>query len=120
MQSGVVQFQQSLARAVLQRYWAAMRLLDIGPGDEVIVPGMTFIATATSVSLVGATPIFADIEENYWCICPDDVESKITERTKAVIGVHIFGQTFSPRLKEVCEKHNIALVEDAAKPMALR
>ena len=95
--------------------WAAMRLLDIGPGDEVIVPGMTFIATATSVSLVGATPVFADIEEDYWCICPDDVEAKITERTKAVIGVHIFGQTFSPRLKEICDRHNIALVEDAAQ-----
>ena len=95
--------------------WAAMRLLDIGPGDEVIVPGMTFIATATSVSLAGATPIFADIEEDYWCICPDDVEAKITENTKAVIGVHIFGQPFSSRLKEVCTKHNIALVEDAAQ-----
>ena len=79
--------------------WAAMRLLDIGPGDEVIVPGMTFIATATSVSLAGATPVFADIEEDYWCICPDDVEAKITERTKAVIGVHIFGQPFSPRIE---------------------
>lgn len=95
--------------------WAAMRLLDIGPGDEVIVPGMTFIATATSVSLAGATPIFADIEEEYWCICPDDVEAKITEKTKAVIGVHLFGQTFSPRLKEICEKHGISLIEDAAQ-----
>ena len=95
--------------------WAAMRLLGIGPGDEVIVPGMTFIATATSVSLVGAKPVFADIEEDYWCICPDDVESKITEKTKAVIGVHIFGQAFSPRLREICDKHGIALVEDAAQ-----
>ena len=80
--------------------WAAMRLLDIGPGDEVIVPGMTFIATATSVSLSGAT-LFSDIEEDYWCICPDDVEAKITERTKAVIGVHIFGQPFSPRIRDL-------------------
>ncbi len=95
--------------------WAAMRLLEIGPGDEVIVPGMTFIATATAVSLVGATPVFADIEENYWCICPDDVEAKITENTKAVIGVHIFGQPFSQRLRQICNDHNIALVEDAAQ-----
>lgn len=95
--------------------WAAMRLLGIGPGDEVIVPGMTFIATATAVSLVGATPVFADIEEDYWCICPDDVEAKITARTKAVIGVHIFGQPFSQRLKQICKSHNIALVEDAAQ-----
>ncbi len=95
--------------------WAAMRILDIGPGDEVIVPGMTFIATATSVSLVGATPIFADIEEDYWCICPEDVEAKITEKTKAVIGVHIFGQVFSPKLREICDNHGIALVEDAAQ-----
>ncbi len=95
--------------------WAAMRLLDIGPGDEVIVPGMTFIATATSVSLVGATPVFADIEDDFWCICPDDVERKITSKTKAVIGVHIFGQPFSPRLKEICKLNNIALIEDAAQ-----
>tara|TARA_B110001452_G_C15238449_1_gene428793 strand:+ start:310 stop:1362 length:1053 start_codon:yes stop_codon:yes gene_type:complete len=95
--------------------WAALRLLGIGPGDEVIVPGMTFIATATSVSLVGAKPIFADIESDYWCICPDDVESKITAKTKAVIGVHIFGQPFSSRLREICDNHNIALIEDAAQ-----
>ena len=95
--------------------WAAMRLLGIGPGDEVIVPGMTFIATATAVSLVGATPVFADIEADYWCICPDDAESKITSKTKAIIGVHIFGQAFSPRLRTICDSHNIALIEDAAQ-----
>ena len=95
--------------------WAALRLLDVGPGDEVIVPGMTFIATATAVSLVGAKPVFADIETDYWCICPDDVESKINSKTKAVIGVHLFGQPFSPRLREICDKHKIALIEDAAQ-----
>ena len=95
--------------------WAALRLFDIGPGDEVIVPGMTFISTATCVSLVGATPVFADIEEDYWCICPADVEAKITKNTKAVIGVHIFGQPFSPRIREICDKHGLALIEDAAQ-----
>ncbi|MDP6870434.1 MAG: DegT/DnrJ/EryC1/StrS family aminotransferase [Candidatus Poseidoniaceae archaeon] len=93
----------------------ALRLLGIGPGDEVIVPGMTFIATATSVSLVGATPVFADIEEEYWCISPQDVEVKITSKTKAVIGVHIFGQPFSSKLREICDEKKIALIEDAAQ-----
>ena len=60
----------------------------IKPGDEVIVPGMSFIASATCVSLTGATPIFADIEDDYWCVCPDDLESKITPKTKAIIAVH--------------------------------
>ena len=95
--------------------WAALRLFDIGPGDEVIVPGMTFISTATCVTLVGATPIFADIEEDYWCICPDDVEAKITDKTKAVIGVHLFGQPFSKRIREICDNHGLALIEDAAQ-----
>ena len=95
--------------------WAALRLLEIGPGDEVIVPGLTFIATATAVSLVGATPVFADVEADFWCICPEDVKSKITPATKAVIGVHLFGQPFSPELREICDQNNIALIEDAAQ-----
>ena len=95
--------------------WVAMRLLDIGPGDEVIVPGMSFIASATCVSLTGATPIFADIEDDYWCVCPDDLESKITPKTKAIIAVHIFGQPFSPRIRDICDKHGIPLIEDAAQ-----
>lgn len=95
--------------------WAAMRVLEIGPGDEVIVPGMTFIATATSVSLVGAQPVFADIEKDYWCICPDDIISKITPKTKAIIGVHIFGQAFSSRLREICDENGLWLIEDAAQ-----
>ena len=124
--SHVARFAESYAEAMGVRHcipvangtdaiYITLKMAGIGPGDEVIVPGMTFIATATSVSLVGATPIFADIEEEYWCICPDDVEAKITEKTKAVIGVHIFGQSFSPRLREICDKHGISLVEDAAQ-----
>ena len=95
--------------------WAALKLFDIGPGDEVIVPGMTFISTATCVSLVGATPVFADVEEDYWCICPKDLESKITEKTKAVIAVHLFGQPFSEKIREICDKYGLALIEDAAQ-----
>lgn len=95
--------------------WASLRVLDIGEGDEVIVPSMTFISTATSVSLVGATPVFTDVEEDYWCICPRDLEAKITEKTKAVIAVHLYGQMCSPEIYDICVKHGLALIEDAAQ-----
>ena len=94
---------------------AALRLLNIGPGDEVIVPSLTFIATATSVSMTGATPIFAEVEGDYWCIDVEDTERWITPRTKAVIGVHLFGQCYDPLLINLCKRHNIALIEDAAQ-----
>tara|TARA_B100001094_G_scaffold144381_1_gene139894 strand:+ start:441 stop:1583 length:1143 start_codon:yes stop_codon:yes gene_type:complete len=94
---------------------AALRLLDVGIGDEVIVPSLTFIATATSVSMVGATPIFADIDAEYWCIDVEDVQKRITSKTKAVIGVHLFGQTYDPRLIELCKENGIGLIEDAAQ-----
>lgn len=94
---------------------AALRLLDVGIGDEVIVPSLTFIATATSVSMVGATPIFADVDPNYYCIDVEDVQKRITEKTKAVIGVHLFGQTYDPALIELCKKNGIGLIEDAAQ-----
>ena len=94
---------------------AALRLLDVGIGDEVIVPSLTFIATATSVSMVGATPIFADVDSNYYCIDVEDVQKRITEKTKAVIGVHLFGQTYDPALIELCKKNGIGLIEDAAQ-----
>ncbi len=94
---------------------AALRLLDIGRGDEVIVPAMTFIATATSVSMVGATPVFADVDADYWCLDVEDVRKRVTKKTKAVIGVHLFGQSYNPRLIELCERKNLGLIEDAAQ-----
>lgn len=95
--------------------WGALRLLEIGPGDEVLVPSLTYIATATCVSLVGATPVFVDVEAEYWCVDLDALEAARTERTKAVIGVHLFGQLCAPELQDWCENHNIAYIEDAAQ-----
>lgn len=95
--------------------WAALRVLGVGPGDEIILPSLTFIATATAVSNTGATPIFVDIEPEYWCIDADEVQNSINEKTKAVIGVHLFGQMFSPKLLKVCNEANIPLIEDAAQ-----
>ena len=69
----------------------ALLALGVGPGDEVIVPSFTFAATANSVALTGATPVFVDIEPDSFCIDPAAVEAAITPRTKAVMPVHLYG-----------------------------
>ena len=94
---------------------AALLAAGIGPGDEVIVPAFSFFASASSVSMCGATPIFCDVDEQTFNINPTQVEERVTPRTKAVIGVHLFGQPFDvPGVQKVCEAHNLTLVEDAA------
>jgi len=94
----------------------SMLALGIGKGDEVIVPANTFIATAWAPSYVGATPVFVDCEPDTWEIDPDKIEEKINSRTKAVIGVHLYGQPFNiDEVKAICDKHGIYLVEDAAQ-----
>lgn len=91
--------------------------LGIGPGDEVIVPGYTYIATALAVTAVGAIPVIADIDETL-TIDPLDVEKKISKNTKAVIPVHIMGFPCNmSELKRISEKYNIAIVEDACQSM---
>lgn len=95
---------------------AALLALDIGHGDEVIVPAFSFIATATAVSMCGAKPVFADVDEETFNISPAGISALITPKTKAVIGVHLFGQPFDVRaVQECCESHNLKLVEDAAQ-----
>jgi len=90
--------------------------VDAGPGDEVIVPSMTFAATANAVRYTGATPVFADVvSEHDLGIDVDHVESLISDRTKAVIPVHYAGYAVEiDRLAELCERRGIALIEDAA------
>jgi perosamine synthetase len=95
---------------------AALLAADIGFGDEVIVPSFSFIATATAVSMTGAKPIFVDVNEQTFGIDPAQVEGSVTQKTKAVIGVHLFGQPFDvPGIQQVCESHNLTLIEDAAQ-----
>ena len=95
--------------------WAALRILGVGKGDEVIVPSYTFISSATAIPLAGAEAVFVDVEQDYWCLDVDAVEAAITEKTKAVIGVHIYGQPYDPRLLELCRDRGIYLIEDAAQ-----
>lgn len=94
----------------------ALRVLSIGPGDEVLVPANTFIATAWAVSYCSATPVFVDCKSDTWEICPDDLERKITSKTKAVIGVHLYGQPFDlSSISKICKEKNIFLIEDASQ-----
>lgn len=93
----------------------ALRALGVVPGDEVIVPPYTFIATASAVVTIGAVPVFADIEPDTLCLDPADVERKITPRTRAVIPVHVSGRFADmTRINELATKHKLAVMEDAA------
>ena len=94
----------------------ALMAAGVKPGDEVIVPSYTFIATASSALLFGAIPVFADVEEDTLLIDADSVEALITPKTKAVVAVHMAGAPANlTRLRDVCGKHGLALVEDGAQ-----
>jgi len=94
----------------------ALRALGIKACDEVITTPFTFIATANAILYQGARPVFADIDDKTFNIDPADILNKITPRTKAIIGVHLFGHPFDLRaVLEICEDHNLLLVEDCAQ-----
>jgi UDP-2-acetamido-2-deoxy-ribo-hexuluronate aminotransferase len=94
----------------------ALRALDIGPGDEVIVPAFTFFATAEAVSLVGATPVLVDINRESYNIDPKLIESAITKQTKAIIPVSLYGlcADLNP-IGQIAKKYNLSVIEDAAQ-----
>ncbi|MCS6833672.1 MAG: DegT/DnrJ/EryC1/StrS family aminotransferase, partial [Flammeovirgaceae bacterium] len=94
----------------------AMLALGIGQGDEVIVPANTFIATAWGVSYCNAIPVFVDCTPDTWEIDTSKIEEKITSKTKAIAGVHLYGQPFDiDAVKAICQKYNLFLIEDAAQ-----
>ncbi len=95
---------------------AALRAGGVGPDDEVIVPSFTFIATANAVRLVGATPVFADIETESYGLDPVSVEEQITGRTAAIVPAHLYGEPCRiGELREISRSHDLLLVEDAAE-----
>ena len=99
----------------LDALWIAFRALNIGPGDEVIVQGNTYIASVMGITINGATPVFVEPDE-YFNIDADAIEEKITDKTKAVLVVHLYGQASNMgRVKDICERHNLKLVEDCAQ-----
>jgi dTDP-4-amino-4,6-dideoxygalactose transaminase len=92
-----------------------LRALGIGRGDEVIIPPYTFVATASSVILQGATPVFADIEDGTYNICPEAIEKAITPRTKAIIPVHIGGRPCDmDRIMKIACAYGLHVIEDCA------
>ena len=94
----------------------ALMALGVGPGDEVVCPSFTFVATAEAAALLGATPVFCDIRPDTYNLDADTLAEVITERTRAVVPVHLFGQMADVRaIREVCEPRGIPIVEDAAQ-----
>ena len=128
----IAQFEQGLADYLKVKYCltfnsgtsalhAAMSAYGIGPGDEVIVPSFTFIATANAPLFTGARPVFADIEEQTCGLYPADVERKITPRTKAIIPVHVAGSPCRvEEIKDIARRHNLLVIEDAAEALGAK
>jgi len=128
----VTQFEEKLAAYLKVKYCltfnsgtsalhAALLAYGIGPGDEVIVPSFTFIATANAALFVGARPVFADIEEKTCGLDAADVERKITPKTKAIIPIHYAGCPCQiEALRDVARRHNLILIEDAAEALGAK
>lgn len=94
----------------------ALKALGIGKGDEVITTPFTFFATAESISFVGATPIFVDVQLDTFNLDPSKIEEKITSRTKAIMPVHIFGQSCDmDEINRIAQKYNLKVIEDACQ-----
>jgi len=123
----VRRFEQEFAKKIKTKYAVAVnsgssallvvqQALGIGPGDKVIVPNMTFVSTASSSLYLGATPVFADINLKTYCIDVNDIEKRITKRTKAIIPVHYAGQAADmDAIIRIAKKYKLKIIEDAAE-----
>ena len=97
---------------------ASLYSIDIKPGDEVLVPSFTFVATANSVKSVGAKPVFVDILKSNYTMDPSDLKKKITRRTKAIIPVHLYGHmAYMDEILEIAKKKHIKIIEDASQSL---
>lgn len=96
--------------------FVALRALGVGPGDEVITTAHSWISTSETISLTGARVVFTDTEEDYFCIDPDLIEANISEKTKGIIVVHLYGQPVDmDRISAIAEKHGLWIIEDCAQ-----
>lgn len=93
----------------------------VGPGDEVIVPSLTYIATANAVRYTGAEPTFVDVDPDTWCIDPNAIEAAITERTKGIVAVHLYGHPADmDAINAIADRHGLWVMEDAAEAHGAR
>jgi perosamine synthetase len=121
----VTKFEKAFAEYVGTKYaWAtssgtgalhvSLLALDIKKGDEVIIPEITFVASANVVRYLGATPVFVDVERDTWCLDPKAIEKKITKKTKAIMPVHIYGHpTDMDPVNKIAKKYGLKVIEDA-------
>lgn len=99
----------------------ALHCLDIGPGDEVIVPTFTYIASVNTIAQTGAKPVFAESRRGDWLLDPADIERRITPRTKAIMAVHLYGAACN--MDEICavaKRHGLKVIEDCAEALGTR
>jgi perosamine synthetase len=128
----VAEFEAELARAcevehavAVSSGTAALHLallaLQVQPGDEVIVPSLTYVATANAVMYVGGQPVFVDVDPATWCIDPAKIEAQITKRTKGIIAVHLYGHPADmDAIRDIARRHGLWVVEDAAEAHTAR
>ncbi len=115
-----VRFAASVCNGTVANHLALLAL-GLGPGDEVIVPTLTYVASANAIAYVGATPVFVDSRPDSWQMDPDDVRRKLTPRTRALLVVHLYGHPADmDALRAIAEEHNLYLVEDCAEAFGTR
>jgi len=101
--------------------FCCLKALNIGPNDEVIVPNITFVATSNSVIMTGATPIFCEVDQRTFCIDPEQIKTLITSKTKAIMPVHLYGQSADmSAIMEIAKEHNLLVIEDAAQGVGVK
>lgn len=94
----------------------AMMALGLKPGDEIITASFTYVATAEVIALLGLTPVLVDVDEDTFCLNPEQVKSAITDKTKAIVPVHLFGQSAPMEaIMEIAKEHNLFVIEDTAQ-----
>lgn len=98
----------------------ALHCLGVGPGDEVIVPTFTYIASVNAIAQTGAIPVFVESRSSDWLMCPNDVKRKITPKTKAIMPVHLFGAICDPEITAIARQNGLYVVEDCAEALGAR